>query len=68
MSAVNGSIAARRNCDWTTGNRHWDDVDSVAYGSKATLSEVNFWAPSAASFRALQPGEMFLFKRLRGLT
>ena len=25
-------------------------------------SEVNFWAPSAASFRALQPGEMFLFK------
>ena len=27
-----------------------------------TLSEVNFWAPSAARFRALQPGEMFLFK------
>lgn len=26
------------------------------------LSEVNFWAPSAASFRALKPGEMFLFK------
>ena len=26
------------------------------------LGEVNFWAPSAASFRALQPGEMFLFK------
>jgi len=26
------------------------------------LTEVNFWAPSAASFRALQPGEMFLFK------
>src|SRR5579863_9726925 len=25
-------------------------------------SEVNFWAPSAASFRALQPGELFLFK------
>jgi putative restriction endonuclease len=25
-------------------------------------SEVNFWAPSAANFRALQPGEMFLFK------
>jgi putative restriction endonuclease len=24
------------------------------------LSEVNFWAPSAAGFRALQPGEMFL--------
>ena len=26
------------------------------------LAEVNFWAPSAAKFRALQPGEMFLFK------
>lgn len=26
------------------------------------LDEVNFWAPSATSFRALQPGEMFLFK------
>jgi len=29
---------------------------------RPNLSEVNFWAPSAASFRALQPGEMFLFK------
>jgi putative restriction endonuclease len=26
------------------------------------LCEVNFWAPSAATFRALQPGELFLFK------
>lgn len=26
------------------------------------LAEVNFWAPSAASFRALRPGELFLFK------
>src|ERR1700751_1633582 len=26
------------------------------------LGEVNFWAPSAASFRALRPGELFLFK------
>jgi putative restriction endonuclease len=26
------------------------------------LDEVNFWAPSAATFRALQPGELFLFK------
>lgn len=25
-------------------------------------SEVNFWAPSGANFRALQPGELFLFK------
>jgi len=24
--------------------------------------EVNFWAPSGASFKALQPGELFLFK------
>jgi len=29
---------------------------------KPGLSEVNFWAPSAANFRALQPGELFLFK------
>ena len=26
------------------------------------LDEVNFWAPSAANFRALKPGELFLFK------
>ena len=26
------------------------------------LPEVNFWAPGAAPFRALQPGELFLFK------
>lgn len=26
------------------------------------LSEVNFWAPGAAPFRALQSGELFLFK------
>ena len=26
------------------------------------LGEVNFWAPSAVNFRALQPGELFLFK------
>ena len=26
------------------------------------LDEVNFWAPSAVSFRALAPGELFLFK------
>lgn len=30
--------------------------------NKADLSEVNFWAPSSANFRALQPGELFLFK------
>lgn len=26
------------------------------------LTEVNFWSPSPKSFRALQPGELFLFK------
>jgi putative restriction endonuclease len=29
---------------------------------KADLTEVNFWSPSDSSFRALQPGELFLFK------
>ncbi len=29
---------------------------------RTALAEVNFWAPSAASFRALEPGELFLFK------
>ncbi len=27
-----------------------------------SLAEVNFWAPSATAFRALMPGELFLFK------
>lgn len=30
--------------------------------TRPDLSEVNFWAPSAATFRALRPGELFLFK------
>lgn len=29
---------------------------------QSDISEVNFWAPSAMTFRELQPGEMFLFK------
>jgi len=29
---------------------------------RPNLSEVNFWTPSAVKFRALRPGEMFLFK------
>src|SRR5450432_3929127 len=29
---------------------------------KSELAEVNFWSPSATNFRALQPGELFLFK------
>jgi hypothetical protein len=30
--------------------------------ARPALSEVNFWAPGAAPFRALQAGEYFLFK------
>jgi putative restriction endonuclease len=30
--------------------------------AKPNLTEVNFWAPGAAPFRALQSGELFLFK------
>ena len=30
--------------------------------TKPELTEVNFWAPGAAPFKALQPGEFFLFK------
>ena len=26
------------------------------------LSEVNFWSPSGSPFKALSPGELFLFK------
>jgi putative restriction endonuclease len=29
---------------------------------KASPPEVNFWSPGAAAFKALQPGELFLFK------
>lgn len=29
---------------------------------RPNLDEVNFWAPSAANFRALRPGELFSFK------
>ena len=30
--------------------------------NRPDLAEVNFWSPSASSFKALQPGELFLFK------
>jgi putative restriction endonuclease len=30
--------------------------------ARPDLQEVNFWAPSAITFRALTPGELFLFK------
>lgn len=44
-------VVAVTDGDWFEMLRH-----------RPNLSEVNFWAPSAASFRALQPGELFLFK------
>jgi len=44
-------VVAVTDGDWFEVLRH-----------QPNLNEVNFWAPSAASFRALQPGEMFLFK------
>lgn len=44
-------VVAVTDGDWFELLRHQSD-----------LNEVNFWAPSAASFRALQLGEMFLFK------
>src|SRR5437016_1709790 len=30
--------------------------------SRPHITEVNFWSPGAASFRALEPGELFFFK------
>jgi len=44
-------IVAVTDSDWFEALRY-----------RADLTEVNFWAPSAANFRALQPGELFLFK------
>jgi putative restriction endonuclease len=43
------------------GVTDWDWWSLLA--SKATVEEVNFWRPSpTATFQALAPGEMFLFK------
>jgi putative restriction endonuclease len=39
-----------------------DDDWFAMLRERPSLKEVNFWAPSAANFRALEPGEMFLFK------
>ena len=30
--------------------------------ARPQISEVNFWAPSGSAFKALTPGELFLFK------
>lgn len=39
------------------------DGDWYATLSQAAgLDEVNFWSPSGSSFKALTPGELFLFK------
>lgn len=39
-------------------DKDWFDFLRV----RPDLSEINFWAPGAAPFKALQPGELFLFK------
>lgn len=39
-------------------DRDWFDTLRV----QPDLDEVNFWAPSPKGFKALQPGELFLFK------
>lgn len=44
-------VVAVTDGDWFNQLRHTSD-----------LTEVNFWSPSPRSFRALQPGELFLFK------
>ena len=44
-------VVAVTDSEWFEMLRHRTD-----------LAEVNFWAPSGANFRALQPGELFLFK------
>ena len=44
-------VVAVTDSDWFEHLRSRDDLD-----------EVNFWAPSAANFRALSAGELFLFK------
>ena len=46
-------VVAVTDSDWFDSLRNRHD-----------LAEVNFWAPSGASFKALQPGELFLFKLL----
>jgi putative restriction endonuclease len=39
-------------------DRGWFDHLRV----RPDLTEINFWSPGAAPFKALQPGELFLFK------
>jgi putative restriction endonuclease len=44
-------VVAITDSDWFEDLRAIPDLD-----------EVNFWAPGTASFKALQTGELFLFK------
>lgn len=44
-------VVALTDDDWFENLRHRSD-----------LEEVNFWSPSATTFHALDPGELFLFK------
>src|SRR5262249_52559020 len=46
-----GLVVAVTDYDWFNMLRH-----------QPQLTEINFWAPSSTIFRALQPGELFLFK------
>jgi putative restriction endonuclease len=39
-------------------DRDWFDY----LRARQQIEEVNFWAPSGSSFKALVPGELFLFK------
>ena len=55
-STVAGFMAIRLVVAVT--DREWFDH----LRTKLALSEANFWSPSGAAFRALEPGELFLFK------
>lgn len=51
MTAALNLVIAVTDSDWFAFLRRQPD-----------LAEVNFWAPSPKNFKALQPGELFLFK------
>ncbi|MBR1757333.1 MAG: HNH endonuclease [Lachnospiraceae bacterium] len=38
------------------------DAQMIALQREKRFDEINYWMPSTAAFRALEPGEMFLFK------
>jgi putative restriction endonuclease len=57
-SLVERDICTKFNLVIAVTDGDWFDM----LRQQSNLTEVNFWAPSAAKFRALQPGELFLFK------